>query len=117
MKIRRGFLCVQHGDAFGQKGVYTAHPCRERAAGIAVEMHDLGGGVHARVSASGGGYGNGLAGNLRERAFQRRLYGGDAGGLLLPAEERAAVVGQGEGVSGHDVWETGFRQPETDKSS
>ena len=93
VKIGRNGLGVQHRNAIGQMRVHAAHPSRERARGVAVKMHHLRRGVHACVGAPSGGDGDGFARNLRERVFQRGLNGGDASGLLLEAEKRAAVVG------------------------
>ena len=93
MKIGRNRLGVQHRNAIGQMRVHAAHPSRERARGVAVKMNHLRRGVHTCVSAPRSGDGDGFARNLRERVFQRGLDGGDARGLLLETEKRAAVVG------------------------
>ena len=109
MEMRVGFLHLQHRHAGGQQGVDAAHPCLLRAYGVAVEMDGLRQRVHAGVGAAGGGYRNGMAGDARERVFQRGLDGGRVAGLFLPAEKAAAVVGKGKGVAGHGL---GMGQPE-----
>ncbi len=79
---------VQNGNAFGQVGIYAAHPCLLGTGGSCVEVDDLGGGMHAGVGPASNGGGNRFPCYLGERGFQCRLNGRYAVSLFLPAVKR-----------------------------
>jgi hypothetical protein len=85
----------QHRDRFWKESIDPAHPRAIGPLGGRVEMDHLPARVHSAVGPAGAGHRYGLARNLRKRGLERVLHG-VAGGLRLPALERAAVVFESE---------------------
>ena len=65
-----------------------------------VEVRHLAQRVHARVGAASAAHASRLAREAEHRILERALHG-RAIGLALPAEERRAVVFDGDAVAGH----------------
>lgn len=84
---------VQNGNAFGQVGVYAAHPCLSGTYGGSIEMNDLGSRMNAGVGPAGNCGGDRFSCDSGECGFQCRLNGRYAARLFLPAVKAAAVVG------------------------
>ena len=65
-----------------------------------LEVRDLAQRMHAGIRAAGAAHRHGLARQLVDGLGEAALHGG-AGGLDLPADERRAVVFDGDAVAGH----------------
>ena len=93
-------LRPQHRHAVGQKAVHAAHPGAVGAVRSGIKMHNLQGGVYARVRAPCRHDFNRMPGNHRQRTLQRILHT-TRGGLRLPATKTAAIVFDPERDSYH----------------
>ena len=69
----------------------AAHPRTGVAHGLGIEVDDLGGRVHARIGAAGGGDFYGGIGEPGESRLEMILDAA-AAGLRLPTAERSAVI-------------------------
>ena len=96
VEFRAHLACPMHASSPMQVGVGSAHPRDGFAHRLGVEMHDLGGCVHAGIGAPRGGHLDGRVGETRERLLQVILHAA-AARLRLPAAERRAVVFEAQG--------------------